>query len=49
MGVVTHWNCPLPGTAKGVYWHAFDCRIICQNPAVRLTMVKSVLPNCLIL
>ena len=46
MGVVTHWNWPFPGTVKAVYWRAFGCRIICQNPAVRSIVVKRVLPDC---
>jgi hypothetical protein len=45
MGLVTHWNSPIPGTVKAVYGRALGCKIICQNPAVRLMVLKMALPD----
>jgi hypothetical protein len=45
MGLVTHWNWPIPGTVKAVYGRAWGCKIICQKPAVRSMVLKIVLPD----
>ncbi len=44
-GLVTHWNCPMPGTVKAVYGLALGCKIICQKPTVRSMILKIVLPD----
>ena len=45
IGLVTHWNWPLPGRVKAVYGLDLGCKSICQNPAVRSIVVKIVLPD----
>ena len=32
MGLVVHWNCPIPGMVKAVYGRLFGSNAICQNP-----------------
>jgi len=49
MGLVTHWNWPMPGTVKAVDGLALRCKIICQKPVVRSMILKIVLPDHLIL
>jgi hypothetical protein len=45
MGVMAHWNCPSSGTVKAVYSWALGCSSSCQNLAVKLMVVKIVLPD----
>ncbi len=42
IGLVNHWNCPMPGMVKAVSGLAQECRIICQRPAVRSMVLKRV-------
>jgi hypothetical protein len=40
IGLVTHWNCPMPMTVKAVYGLALGCKIICLKSTVRSIVLK---------